>query len=151
MWCKDEAPQGENPIPQPQLNDTTIIYGIWKHIEHYHFDIVSVGWILSPVEDGIEYTFKRDGFFKVPDLLFFRKNASLTISKFLNHRNSSVSSKLISMTYSCLKKDVSERYLNILNEYDRLLKSDIGGYNTGDLNLYTLIHENHILFNSIYI
>ena len=53
------------------------------------------------------------------------------------------------MTYSCLKKDVSERYLNILNEYDRLLKSDIGGYNTGDLNLYTLINENHILFNNL--
>ena len=53
------------------------------------------------------------------------------------------------MTYSCLKKDIDEQFLNSLNERDRRLKFDIDHYNTGDLNLYTLINENHILFNYI--
>ena len=130
------------------LNDT--IYGTWKMVEFYDNDLyVRRAWISSPVKDGIEYTFKRDGSFKSSRPTIFHEKCFPSHFKIFNHRDSSVSNKLISMSYSCLKKDVDEQFLNFLNERDRRIKSAIGNYNTGDLNLYTLIDENHILFNDI--
>ena len=60
---KDEAPQGENPRPQTQLNDTTIIYGTWKFVEEWKLNNLGLGWWSVPAEYQYVLKIRHNGTF----------------------------------------------------------------------------------------